>query len=512
MKRDLVALLILDGWGIGKDYVGNAITHSDTKNYDALVKKYPYTELNASGIEVGLPKGQMGNSEVGHLNMGAGRVVYQELTRITKSIKDGDFFEKQEFLDAMENSKKNGTKLHLMGLLSDGGVHSHINHLFALLELAKREGVKDVMVHCFLDGRDTAPQSGQKYISQLEDKMKELGVGKIATIMGRYYAMDRDKRWDRVEKAYNALVIGDGEQAINSDECLARAYPQNITDEFVPPTVIVDHSEPIGRIRDGDSVICFNFRPDRSREITRAIVDRDFHGFIRKEIVKPYFVSMTTYDANIERVFVAFKHQSYKNTLGEYLASCGKHQLRIAETEKYAHVTFFFNGGVEAPNTGEERVLIPSPKVATYDLKPSMSAIEIKNEVIPRIRAQEYDMIILNFANPDMVGHTGELGATIKGIETVDECLGDVVREIELIGGKAFITADHGNAERMIDEETGGKVTAHTTNKVPCIIVGEGDVKLRENGSLCDVAPTLLDMMNLDIPKEMEAKSLIIRK
>lgn len=512
MKRDLVALLILDGWGIGKDYVGNAITHSDTANYDALVKKYPYTELHASGVEVGLPKGQMGNSEVGHLNIGAGRVVYQELTRITKSIADGDFFEKQEFLNAIEHCKKDGTDLHLMGLLSDGGVHSHINHLFALLELAKREGVKDVYVHCFLDGRDTAPQSGQKYLTQLEDKMKQLGVGKIATIMGRYYAMDRDKRWDRVEKAYNALVLGEGEQAISSDECLSRAYPQNITDEFITPTIIVDNSKPIGKIKSGDSVIFFNFRPDRAREITRAIVDRDFHGFIRKEIVKPHFVSMTTYDSNIERISVAFKPQSYKNTLGEYLGACGKKQLRIAETEKYAHVTFFFNGGVEAPNTGEERVLIPSPKVATYDLQPNMSAIEIKNEVIERIKAEEYDMIILNFANPDMVGHTGELGATIKGIEIVDKCLGDVVREIELVGGKALITADHGNAERMIDEETGGKVTAHTTNKVPCIIVGEGDVELRENSSLCDIAPTLLDMMHLDIPKEMEGKSIIIHK
>lgn len=512
MKKKLVALLILDGWGIGKDYVGNAITHADTKNYDELSKKYPYTELNASGLEVGLPEGQMGNSEVGHLNMGAGRVVYQELTRITKSIKDGDFFEKQEFLEAMENCKKNGTDLHLMGLLSDGGVHSHIKHLFALLELAKREGVKNVFVHCFLDGRDTAPQSGQIYLTQLEEKMKELGVGRIATIMGRYYAMDRDKRWDRVEKAYNALVVGEGEQAINSEECLTRAYPQNITDEFVPPTVIVDHSVPIGKIKNGDSVIFFNFRPDRAREITRAIVDRDFHGFIRKEIVKPFFVGMTTYDSNIERVKVAFKPQTYKNTLGEYLGFCGKNQLRIAETEKYAHVTFFFNGGVEAPNVKEERVLIPSPKVATYDLQPNMSAVEIKNEVIDRIRSEEYDLIILNFANPDMVGHTGELGATIKGLETVDQCLGEVVREIQLVGGKALITADHGNAERMIDEETGEKVTAHTTNKVPCIIIGEGDVELRSGGSLCDVAPTLLDMMGLEVPKEMEASSLIKHK
>lgn len=508
MKKDLVALLILDGWGIGKDYVGNAITNADTKNYDELISKYPYTKLSASGLEVGLPEGQMGNSEVGHLNIGAGRVVYQELTRITKSIKDGDFFEKQELLDAIENCKTNNSDLHLMGLLSDGGVHSHINHLYALLELAKQQGLTDVYVHCFLDGRDTPPQSGGKYLKQLEDKMAEIGIGKIATVMGRYYAMDRDKRWDRVEKAYNALVVGEGEQALSSEECIAKAYPQNITDEFIPPTTIVDGKEPIAKIEDNDSVIFFNFRPDRSREITRSIVDNDFDEFVRKKIVKPHFVCLTMYDSNIENVQVIFKPQKYKNTLGEYLSACGRSQLRIAETEKYAHVTFFFNGGEEIPNEGEERVLIASPKVATYDLEPSMSAVEIKNEVIERIKSDEYDAIILNFANPDMVGHTGDLEATIKGIETVDECLGEVVREILNVCGKALITADHGNAEKMIDEETGGKVTAHTTNKVPCIIVGAGDIELRA-GKLADVAPTLLEMMNLDVPEEMEGKSLI---
>lgn len=512
MKKDLVALLILDGWGIGKDYIGNAITNADTKNYDDLVKNYPNTGLIASGLEVGLPKGQMGNSEVGHLNMGAGRVVYQELTRITKSIEDGEFFEKQEFLDAVNNCKENNSDLHLMGLLSDGGVHSHINHLYALLQLAKREGLKDVYVHCFLDGRDTPPQSGEFYLKELQNKLKEIGIGKVASIMGRYYSLDRDKRWNRVEKAYNALVIGEGDQVIEADECLIKAYPQNITDEFVPPTVVVENSEPIGKIKDNDSVIFFNFRPDRAREITRAIVDRDFHGFMRKEIVKTHFVCMTMYDSNIERVNVAFKPQKHKNTIGEYLSSCGKKQLRIAETEKYAHVTFFFNGGEEAPNVNEERVLIPSPKVATYDLQPTMSAVEIKNEVIERIRSNEYDVIMLNFANPDMVGHTGELGAAIKAVETVDECLGDVVREIIRVGGKALITADHGNVERMIDEETGGKVTAHTTNKVPCIIIGEGDIELSSCGSLANVAPTILDMMNLEIPEEMTGCSLIKRK
>ncbi len=511
MKKDLVALLILDGWGIGKDYPGNAITNANTKNYDELVRKYPHTGLIASGTEVGLPEGQMGNSEVGHLNMGAGRVVYQELTRITKSIEDGDFFKKQEFLDAIENCKKNNSALHLMGLLSDGGVHSHSNHLYALLELAKKEGLKDVFVHCFLDGRDTPPQSGTCYLKELNNKLKEIGIGKVATIMGRYFSLDRDKRWDRVEKAYNAIVLGEGDQVLDADECILNAYPNNITDEFVPPTVVVEDNKPIGKIKDNDSVIFFNFRPDRAREITRAIVDRDFHGFMRKQIVKTHFVCMTMYASNIERVHVAFKPQKHKNTLGEYLATCGKKQLRIAETEKYAHVTFFFNGGEETPNINEERVLIPSPKVATYDLEPTMGAVEIKNEVIDRIKSGEYDVIILNFANPDMVGHTGELAPTIKGIETVDKCLGEVVAAILDVGGKALITADHGNAERMIDEKTGGKVTAHTTNKVPCIIVGEDNIELTD-GSLANVAPTILDMMNLSAPKEMTGCSLIKRK
>ena len=511
MSKDLVVLLILDGWGIGKDYPGNAITNADTKNYDELIKKYPSTSLAASGLEVGLPEGQMGNSEVGHLNMGAGRVVYQELTRITKSIKDGDFFEKQEFLDAIENCKKNNSDLHLIGLLSDGGVHSHIDHLFALLELAKRQDFKDVYVHCFLDGRDTAPQSGKGYLAELEAKMSELGVGRIATVMGRFYPLDRDKRWDRVEAAYNALVLGEGQQALTGDECLCHAYPKNITDEFVPPTVIMENGKPIAKIKDGDSVIFFDYRPDRARELTRAIVDSDFHGFMRKRIVKPFFVTMTMYDCNIKRVHVAFKPQKYKNTLGEYLSACGKKQLRLAETEKYAHVTFFFNGGEEAPNPGEERILIPSPRVATYDLTPTMSAVQIKYEAIEKISEGEYDFIVINFANPDMVGHTGEYEPAVIGVETVDKCLGEVVREIIRVGGKALITADHGNAERMIDEVTGGKVTAHTTNRVPCIVIGEGDIELEPGGKLADVAPTILEMMHLEIPKEMEGKSLIKR-
>lgn len=510
MKKNLTALLILDGWGIGKDYPGNAITKSNTKNYDNLVSQYPFTGLHASGLEVGLPEGQMGNSEVGHLNMGAGRVVYQELTRITKSIEDGDFFEKEEFLEAIENCKKNNTALHLMGLLSDGGVHSHTSHLYALLELAKKEGLKDVFVHCFLDGRDTPPQSGKGYLHLLETKMDELGVGKVATIMGRYYALDRDQRWDRVEKAYNAMVSGEGDQVLSSEECLVAAYPRQVTDEFVPPTVVMKDGQPIGKIRNGDSVIFTNFRPDRAREITRAIVDNDFHGFRRKEMVKTHFVCMTMYDTSIEKVEVAFKPQKYKNTLGEYLGKMGKKQLRIAETEKYAHVTFFFNGGEESPNTEEERVLIPSPKVATYDLEPEMSAKKIKNEAIKRIKSGEYDFMVLNFANPDMVGHTGEMEPTMRGVEEVDRCLGEVVEAIIETGGKALITADHGNAERMIDE-AGGKLTAHSTNKVPCIIVGEDDIDL-EMGKLSNIAPTLLDMMNLEIPEEMNEKSLIKRK
>ena len=510
MKKDLVALLILDGWGIGKEYEGNAIANAKTRTYDDLVKRYPSTALAASGLEVGLPEGQMGNSEVGHLNMGAGRIVYQSLTRITKSIETGDFFKNKVLLDAVENCKENDTDLHLMGILSDGGVHGHIDHLFALLELAKKENVKNVYIHCFLDGRDTPPQSGKKYIAQLEAKIEELGVGKIATVMGRYYPLDRDKRWDRVEKAYNALVLGEGQQALTGDECLCHAYPQNITDEFVPPTVIKEDGKPIGKIKDNDSVVFYNYRPDRAREITRAIVDKNFQGFMRKRSVKPHFVCMTMYDCHIENVSVAFEPEKFKNTFGEYISSFGKEQLRIAETEKYAHVTFFMNGGEEAPNPREERVLIPSPKVATYDMRPRMSAMQIMHEVIEKIREQKYDAIILNFANPDMVGHTGEYEPTLIGIETVDWCLGQVVKEIEKIGGKALITADHGNAERMKDEVTGGKVTAHTTNKVPCIVIGQGDIELeKDSGKLADVAPTLLEMMNLELPKEMEGKSLI---
>ncbi|AFS78105.1 2,3-bisphosphoglycerate-independent phosphoglycerate mutase GpmI [Gottschalkia acidurici 9a] len=510
MTRKLVTLVILDGWGIGKDYEGNAILRAKADNYRMISEKYPNTRLEASGFAVGLPSGQMGNSEVGHLNIGAGRVVYQELTRITKSIQEKEFFEKVEFLQAIENCKNNKSKLHLMGLLSDGGVHSHNSHLYALLELAKQQGLKEVYVHCFLDGRDTPPQSAKIYLENLEKKIKDIGVGKIATISGRYYSMDRDKRWDRVEKAYNALILGEGQKASSSQECIEKSYAENTTDEFVIPTVIVDDNKPVATIDDNDSVIFFNFRPDRAREITRAIVDQSFDGFERKKEVKTHFVCMTMYDVSIENVEVAYKPESYENTLGEYVSSLGLKQLRIAETEKYAHVTFFFNGGVEEPNAQEDRVLIPSPKVATYDLKPEMSAFEVKDEVIKRIKSKEYDLIIINFANSDMVGHTGDLEAAIKAIEAVDICLGEVVKEVINVDGKLLITADHGNAEEMVDVDTGGNFTAHTTNKVPCIIVGEGDIKLRE-GNLADIAPTLLDMMGEQAPSEMTGSSLIIR-
>lgn len=510
MTNKPVALIILDGWGIGKDYEGNAILKAKTPNYKMLLENYPSTKLEASGLSVGLPEGQMGNSEVGHLNIGAGRIIYQEFTRISKAIENGEFFEKQEFIKAVENAQKNNSSLHLMGLLSDGGVHSHNTHLYALLELAQKYGLKDVYIHCFLDGRDVPPKSAKKFIEELESKLSELGIGKIATISGRYYAMDRDKRWDRTKKAYDAMVLGKGRVASTPIEALNKSYDEDITDEFVIPTVIVKDNNPIKVIENNDSIIFFNFRPDRARQITRAFVDDDFDGFARDKKVNVYFVCMTQYDKTINNVEIAYKPQVYVNTLGEYLSKKGLKQLRIAETEKYAHVTFFFNGGVEKPNEGEERVLIPSPKVATYDLKPEMSAVEVKEEVIKRINENKYDFIVLNFANPDMVGHTGKFEAAVKAIETIDECLGDVVKSIVEKGGKAIITADHGNAEEMIDENTGKSITAHTTNKVPCIVIGERNVKLRE-GILADIAPTVLDIMGIEKPNEMTGQSLIVR-
>ncbi|MCM8711815.1 2,3-bisphosphoglycerate-independent phosphoglycerate mutase [Clostridium sp. SYSU_GA19001] len=510
MSKKPVMLMILDGFGISDKVDGNAVAAANKPNFDKYYEEYPHTQLGASGMDVGLPRGQMGNSEVGHLNIGAGRIIYQELTRITKAIEDGDFFEKKEFNEAIEKALKTNNSLHLLGLLSDGGVHSHIDHLKALIKLAKEKGIKKVYIHAFLDGRDVQPGSAKDFLADLENYMKEIGCGKIATISGRYYAMDRDKRWERVQLAYNAMVLGEGETAGSSAEAIEKSYHDNKTDEFVLPTVILENEAPIGRIVDGDSVIFFNFRPDRAREITRAINDKVFDGF-QRESLNLNFVCMTQYDKTIENVSVAFKPESYTNTLGEYISKLGKKQLRIAETEKYAHVTFFFNGGVEAANEGEDRALIPSPKVATYDLKPEMSAYEVTDEVIRRIDTDQYDMIILNYANPDMVGHTGVFEAAKAAVEAVDVCLGRVVERILEKDGTVFITADHGNAEQMIDFSTGEPMTAHTTDPVPLLYISKEakGKELRSNGILADLAPTMLQVMGLQIPAEMTGKSLI---
>ncbi|MGO1651837.1 2,3-bisphosphoglycerate-independent phosphoglycerate mutase [Senegalia sp. (in: firmicutes)] len=512
MKEKLAAIVILDGWGLGKDYKGNATLLADTPNFDRLKANNPYTKLIASGEAVGLPDGQMGNSEVGHLNIGAGRIIYQEFTRINKSIKDGDFFEKEEFNQAIDRAKKNGTKLHLLGLFSHGGVHSHSSHVYALLELAAKKDFNDVYIHPFLDGRDVPPTIGLSDIKELEEKIKEIGVGKIATVSGRYYSMDRDKRWDRTEKAYNALTLGKGLEANSPEEAVQNSYDEDVSDEFVVPTVIMKDSKPVATIDDNDSIIFYNFRPDRARQLTRALVDVDFEGFNREKEVKTEYITMTEYDKTIENVKVAFNPQTYKNTLGEYISNLDKKQLRIAETEKYAHVTFFFNGGVEQPNIDEDRVLIPSPKVSTYDLQPEMSAEEVKNKAIESLNEKDYSLMVLNFANPDMVGHTGDIDAAIKAVETVDRCLGEVVKKLEELGASVLITADHGNAEQMRDEETGAVVTAHTTNKVPCIILGEGNLDLREGGILADISPTILDMLDINKPSEMTGTSLLIKK
>lgn len=510
MSKKPVMLMILDGFGISPNKEGNAVAAANKPNYDRLFNKYPHTELQASGLEVGLPEGQMGNSEVGHLNIGAGRIIYQELTRITKEIKEGTFFTNKALVKAMDEAKENNTSLHLMGLLSNGGVHSHIDHLKGLLELAKKKGLQKVYVHAFMDGRDVAPSSGKEFIVELENAMKEIGVGEIATISGRYYAMDRDNRWERVELAYNAMVLGEGEKASSAVEAIEKSYHDNKTDEFVLPTVIEEDGHPVSRIKDGDSVIFFNFRPDRAREITRAIVDTDFAGFERPNM-NTFFVCLTTYDVTIKNVNVAFKPQSLENTLGEYLSSKGKSQLRAAETEKYAHVTFFFNGGVEEANDGEDRLLVPSPKVATYDLQPEMSAYELTDKLLSKIDEDRYDLIVVNYANPDMVGHTGVMEAAVKAVEAVDTCVGKVVDKILSKGGAAIITADHGNAEYMWDANTESTVTAHSTNPVPFMVVGEElkDAKLKEDGRLSDIAPTILDMMNLEKPEQMTGHSLI---
>ncbi|KYH29070.1 MULTISPECIES: 2,3-bisphosphoglycerate-independent phosphoglycerate mutase [Clostridium] len=509
MTKRPVMLAILDGFGISDHEDGNSIRIAKKPNYDKLWNEYPHTQLGASGLSVGLPEGQMGNSEVGHLNIGAGRIIYQALTRITKAIEDGDLDKNEALLKAINNVKANNSSLHFMGLLSDGGVHSHIDHLKGLIDFAAKSGIKKVYVHAFLDGRDTPPDSAPIYVKDLENHMNSVGVGTIATISGRYYAMDRDKRWERTQLAYNALVLGKGEYAKSALEAIEKSYHDNKQDEFVLPTVILKNDKPVATIKDGDSVVFFNFRPDRARQITRAINDKIFDGFERENLDLT-FVTLTEYDKTIENVEVAFGSESYKNTFGEYLSKLGKKQLRIAETEKYAHVTFFFNGGIEEPYANEDRVLIPSPKVATYDLKPEMSAYEVTDEVIKRIDSDEYDAIILNYANPDMVGHTGVMDAAIKAVEAVDECLGRVVDKILEKNGSIFITADHGNCEQMIDYSTGGSMTAHTTNPVPFIYVSNDAKKkeLRESGILADIAPTMLEEMGLEIPKEMTGKSI----
>lgn len=499
----------MDGWGINPDKRDNAIALARTPNNSKFFSTYPFATLKCSGEAVGLPEGVMGNSEVGHLNIGAGRVVYQDLTRINKSIRDGDFFSNKVLLDAIYNVKKKGSSLHLMGLFSDAGVHSNLSHLFAILELAKRNGINKVYIHTFLDGRDTPPRSALRYFDMLEAEIKRVGVGEVATVMGRYYAMDRDRRWERVEKAYNALVPGEGEVAKSAKEAVNNAYARGENDEFVLPTVIEGQGN---TLHDNDSLIFFNFRSDRAREITRAVIDDDFQGFERKKRVHVHFVCMCQYDVTINAP-VAFPSQSLKNILSQVLSDRGLKQLRIAETEKYAHVTFFFNGGVEKPYPLEDRALIPSPKVPTYDLKPEMSAYEVTDRLLAELDKGIYDVVIMNYANCDMVGHTGIIKAAISAVETVDTCVGKVVDKVMGRKGTVLITADHGNAEEMVDETTKEAYTAHTTLPVPFCIVGDGsrDARLRDGGVLADIAPTVLEILGIDKPAEMTGTSLIKR-
>lgn len=505
MKRPTL-LMILDGFGTRSEVCGNAILKAKTENLDKLFAAYPHTTIGASGMDVGLPKGQMGNSEVGHLNMGAGRIVYQELTKITKEISDGSFNNNGALNLAMNFVNNHGSQLHLIGLLSDGGVHSHIDHLLALIDLAKMKQIKKVIVHAFLDGRDTPPRSAQVYIDRLETHMKAIGLGEIATISGRYYGMDRDNRWQRVKLAYDAMTLGSGQKASSASEALKNAYARGENDEFVLPTVV---SDPALNVSEQDAVIMFNFRPDRAREITRCFMDPSFSDFRRTKSYQDLcYVCLTQYDLNMPNVSVAFPPQSLNNTLSAYLSTQNLSQLHIAETEKYAHVTFFFNGGVEKPNPGEDRILVPSPKVATYDLQPEMSAYQVTDQVISAINSDKYDFIILNFANPDMVGHTGILSAAIKAIEVIDICVQKVVDAVLSQGGQLILTADHGNAEKMLDENC-KPFTAHTLSPVPFMIIGAGFLTLRTHGILADVAPTLLELMGLAVPQEMTGQSLI---
>ncbi len=503
MSKRPVLLCIMDGFGKNESTYGNAIAAAKKPNLDKIVSENPMTFIGASGLDVGLPDGQMGNSEVGHTNIGAGRVVYQELTRITKSIQDGDFFTNEALVGAMENCKKNSSALHLMGLMSDGGVHSHNTHLYGIMELAKRSGVDKVYIHCFMDGRDVPPTSGKDYLAELYEKCDEIGVGEIATVMGRYYAMDRDNRWERVVKAYKAMTEGEGVKFDCACKMMEESYANDVTDEFIVPAV----SEKAVPVKDNDSIVFFNFRPDRAREITRAFVDPAFSGFEREQLKGLYYVCMTQYDATMPNVHVAFKPESLENTFGEYISDKGLKQLRIAETEKYAHVTFFFNGGVEKQYPGEDRILVKSPAVATYDLQPEMSAYEVTDKLLAAIDSDKYDAIILNYANCDMVGHTGVFDAAVKAVEAVDTCVGKIVDAVAAKGGVTLITADHGNADKMYEAD-GSPFTAHTTNPVPFIVVGY-PCELREGGRLCDIAPTMLKIMGLEQPKEMTGVSII---
>lgn len=513
MRKKPIVLMILDGYGLNKIHKGNAVYEANKPVMDKLMKEYPFVEGNASGMAVGLPEGQMGNSEVGHLNMGAGRIVYQELTRITKEIQDGDFFKNKALLAAIENCKKNESSLHMFGLLSDGGVHSHNTHLYALLELAKQNGLKKVFVHCFLDGRDTPPTGGKGYAIDLEEKMEEIGVGKIASVCGRYYAMDRDNNYSRVEKAYAALTKGEGLTCTDAVSAIQESYDRGETDEFVMPTVIVNDNGPIGNIIENDSVIFFNYRPDRAREISRAFCDDEFKGFVRGKRIPLTYVCFSDYDPTIVHKIVAFEKVAITNTFGEWLATNHMKQARIAETEKYAHVTFFFNGGLETPNEGEDRILVNSPKVATYDLKPEMSAYEVCDKLVEAITSFKYDVIIINFANPDMVGHTGIESAAIKAVEVIDGCVGRAVEAIKEVDGVLFICADHGNVEQLIDYQTNAPFTAHTTNPVPFILVNYDEAyTLRTGGCLADIIPTLIEIMEMKQPSEMTGKSLLIKK
>lgn len=516
MKKIPYALIIMDGYGLAPAGKGNAISVNGSKNVAEFIKKYPSSSLGASGLSVGLPQGQMGNSEVGHMNIGAGRIVYQDLTRISKSILDGDFFKNPALIKAMDSAKNNRKKLHIWGLLGPGGVHSHSEHLYALLKMAKERGLGEAYIHCFTDGRDTSPTSGAEYVEELLKEIKKLNFGKIASLSGRYYAMDRDNNWDRIEKAYDMLTIGNGKRACDPVEALKESYAAGVTDEFVLPTNIYENGKPVALLEKGDSVIFFNFRPDRARELTRAVSQKKFlppkgEAFERKTgFLAPVYVCFTLYDAEFKDVEIAFPRLAIKNTLGEYLSKAGKTQLRIAETEKYAHVTFFFNGGTETPFPGETRALINSPKVATYDLKPEMSAYEVTDRVIKELDAGKFDVIILNYANCDMVGHTGVMDATVKAVGTVDECVKKVADKILQLGGAAILTADHGNADSLITEK-GETMTAHTTSPVPVVLISEKfkGAKLREDGILADLAPTLLTVMGLPVPTEMTGKSLI---